>query len=466
MSRRVVSELQSATVRSGLQPARRRVAIAAVLTAMMLVVLDAGMVNVALPSIARSFQVTPALSVQVVTAYQLALVMALLPCAALGESWGYRRVFMAGVVLFTAASVFSALSSSLSWLFTARFLQGLGGAGVMALGVAMLRMIVPQGQFAAAIGWNALVVALSTAAGPTIGSLILSRVEWPWLFALNVPFGLLVLFAALAFPRVYGTARRLDLVSVVLNAGVFSTFVIGVEIVLTAPAPGGLLVVASVLGAIVLFRREMPKMAPLIPIDLLQVRSFRLSVIASICCFAGQTVAILALPFYLQHGLGLNIMTTGLYLTTWPLTVALAAPIAGRLAAHISTAWLCAMGGTILAIGLAAAAMWPLNGYPQPLIGFTMLCGVGFGLFNVANNHSMFLSVSNERSGSAGGMQGTARLMGQTAGAMIMTLFFTLFPTEVAPRIALGSGAVLTLLAGLVSMLRVQPSRPRADASQ
>jgi DHA2 family multidrug resistance protein-like MFS transporter len=123
------------------------------------------------------------------------------------------------------------------------------------------------------------------------------------------------------------------------------------------------------------------------------------------------------------------------------------------------------MGGTILAFGLAAAALWQPYDDPLPLVGFIMLCGVGFGIFNVPNNHSMFLSVSSDRSGAAGGMQGTARLVGQTAGAVIMTLLFTVGSAEMAPRIALGIGAVLTLLAGGVSVLRVEPRAAPTGAS-
>lgn len=451
-----IGELQADTS-AGLQPVSRRAAIAAILAAMMLVVLDAAIANVALPSIARSLDVTPARSVLIITAYQVALVMALMPCGALGESLGYRRVFIAGVALFTMASLLCALSPSLPWLVAARFLQGLGGAAVMALGVALLRDVVPRGQLGAAIGWNALVVALSSAAGPTMGALILSGTSWPWLFAVNLPIGLVVLLATRALPHRTGTARRLDLTSVALNAGAVAALVIGAELLLTAPALAAALLVASALGVGMLVRREMPKEVPLIPLDLLRVGSFRLSVIASVCCFAGQTAAMIALPFLLQHGLGQNTLMTGLYLTSWPLTVALAAPIAGRLAHQVSTAWLCATGGACLSLGLAATSLWPSHGGPLPLVVFTMLCGVGFGLFNVPNNHNLFLSIPSERSGAAGGMQGTARLVGQTAGAVIMTLLFTITSAEAAPRIGLGIGAVLTLLASLVSVLRVKP---------
>lgn len=440
---------------------KRTVAIASVLAAMALVVLDAANANVALPTIAQSLHVTPALSVWVITAYQTALLMALLPCAALGESLGYRRVFTAGVALFTGASVLCAWSPSLPWLVTARFFQGLGGAAVMALGVALLRVVVPHRQLGKAIGWNALAVALSSAAGPAIGAAVLSAANWHWLFIVDLPVGMAVLLASRALPDVRGTARRLNLFSVALNAGAFASLVIGAELLPTRPALAAVLLAAAALELVALVRREMPKVAPLIPLDLLRAASFRVSVIASVCCFAGQSASMVALPFYLQHGLGQDMLMAGLYMTVWPLTVAMTAPFAGRLADRMSTAWLSAAGGLCLATGLGASALWPLKGDPLLLVPLTMLCGLGFGLFNVANNRNMFLSAPTERSGAAGGMQGTARLFGQTAGTVIITLLFTLTSVDAAPQIGLGIGAVLTLVAGLVSTLRVSSMSPR-----
>ena len=436
---------------------RRSFAIAAVLAAMVLAVLDAAIVNVALPTMARSLQVTPASSFWIITAYQMALVMGLLPCAALGESLGHRRVFTMGVALFTVASAFCALAPSLPWLIAARFLQGLGGAAIMALGIALLRLAVPHSQLGAAIGWNALVVALSSAAGPTIGAVILSGLSWPWLFALNLPLGGLVLLATRALPDPPGTARRLDRLSVTLSAGSFASLVVGAELLATNTGLAASLLATAALGLAVLVRREMPKQAPLIPLDLLRAESFRTSVIASVCCFAGMTMGLLALPFYLEQSLGLDTLMTGLYMTPWPLTVALAAPVAGRLANRVSTAWLCAAGGVCLAIGLAATSLLPLQSHPLLLIPLTMLCGLGFGLFQVPNNRNMFLSAPSERSGAAGGMQGTARLVGQTAGSVSMSLLFAIASVDTATRIGLGIGAVLTLAAGLVSTLRFRP---------
>lgn len=440
---------------------RSRIAIAAVLAAMTLVVLDAGIANVALPNLARALQAAPAEAVLIVTAYQTALVMALLPCAALGERFGNRRVFLSGVALFTASSVLCALSPTLPWLLAARFLQGLGAAAVMALGVALLRHCVPQARLGAAIGWNALTVALASAAAPSLGALILSVGDWPWLWAVNLPIGLAAMIAGRALPPAPGSGARLDLLSIGLTGGVFAGLVIGAELLAEAPATTLALWAVVAFGLAALVRRERPKAAPMIPLDLLRSRPFRISMIASVCCFTGQAAALVALPFHLQHGLGQTPMAAGLYMTPWPLCVALTATLAGRLAERVSTARLCAVGGGCLALGLAAAALWPLQSEPSVIVPITVLCGLGFGLFQVPNNRSMFLAAPLDRSGAAGGLQGTARLTGQTAGAVVMTLLFSLTAQASAPRIGLGIGAAMAMLAGAVSLLRL-PARSRA----
>jgi MFS transporter, DHA2 family, multidrug resistance protein len=433
---------------------RHRAAISSVLAAIVLVVLNTAIANMALPTIAQSLHVPPALSIWIITANQAALLMALLPCAALGESLGYRRVFRWGVALFLVATLMCALAPTLSWLITARLLQGFGGAAVMALAIALLRQVVSSQQLGAAIGWNALAVALSSATGPAIGAAILSVADWPWLFAVLLPFGLWVMLASRSLPTVGGTARKADLLSIALNAGTFAALVIAAGIITEHAALSAALLAISAIQLTLLVKRERQKEAPLIPLDLLGSNTFRISVIASVLCFAGQTAGLVALPFYLQHSLGQDVLMTGLYMIPWPLTVALIAPLAGRLSNRWSTAWFCSIGGICLSAGLAGTALWPLQENLTILVPLTMLCGLGFGLFNVANNRNMFLAAPISRSGAAGGIQGTARLLGQTAGAVIMTLLFNLFPADFAPQLALGAGALLNLVAALLSTLQ------------
>ncbi|HQQ69599.1 MAG TPA: MFS transporter, partial [Alicycliphilus sp.] len=363
------------------------------------------------------------------------------------------------------ASALCACAPSLPWLVAARFLQGLGGSAVMALGIALLRAVVPHRQLGAAIGWNALAVALSSAAGPAIGALILAGLSWPWLFVLGLPLGATALLATRALPPGGGTARRLDLISVALNAGSFASLVVGAGLLLDQPVLAAALLAAAACGLAALVRREWPKNAPLIPLDLLRAKPLRISALASVCCFAGTTMGFMALPFYLQHSLGQDALMTGLYMTSWPLTVAVTAPVAGRFADRVSTAWLCVAGAALLAAGLAAASLWQLEGQPQLLVLPAMLCGLGFGLFQVPNNRNMFLSVPPERSGAAGGMQGTARLMGQTAGGVMTSLLFSSVSIGAAPRIGLGMGAALASAAAVVSAMRAGDAAARSGRS-
>ncbi|WP_293865736.1 MFS transporter [uncultured Alsobacter sp.] len=440
----------------GLPQPQRSFAIATLLSAIALAVLDGAIANVALPTLSSVFSVSPAAAIWIVTAYQLALVMALLPLAALGESLGYRRVFTAGLMLFLAASAGCALAPSLGWLALGRFVQGFGGAAIMATTAALLRFTYPQRIYGMAIGWNAMVVGLSSAAGPTIGAGILSVASWPWLFAVNIPIGLMVLAGTRFLPEAGGTRRRLDVVSVLLNAGMFGSIVLGVDLLSSRALPALGLIAAGIACLVALVRREMPREAPLFPLDLLRLRPFRISVIASVSCFSAQMMSYVALPFYLMHDLGQDAFTTGLAMTPWPVTVALCGPLAGRLSNRVPTGVLSAIGGTTLATGLALAAAWPLaGGSILPLVPFLVLSGAGFGLFQTPNNRNMMLTAPRERAGAAGGMQSTARLAGQTIGALVMAVMFTVLADEIAPRVGLALAAVLALTAGVISTLRI-----------
>jgi DHA2 family multidrug resistance protein-like MFS transporter len=235
----------------------------------------------------------------------------------------------------------------------------------------------------------------------------------------------------------------------------FAAFVLGSDWLPTSPWYGGALLVVSAASMVLLVRREMPKAAPLIPLDLLRVPSFRLSIVASVCCFTGQMIGYLALPFCFQHELGLSAMATGLLMTPWPLAVMVAAPLSARLARRVPTAWLCAVGGGCLAIGLALCAAWPLDGDPRlPMALFTSLAGLGFGFFQTPNNQNMLLAAPKERSGAAGGAQGTARLTGLTLGSLSMGLVFALLPPLRAVHWALTLAALAALAGAAVSLLR------------
>lgn len=196
-----------------------------------LAVLDTSLVNLALPDIARLLQSDAARSVWVVNAYQLATLIVLLPLSALGERWGYRRVYLVGIALFSVASVGAMLANSMAALIAARALQGLGAAGVMSVNAALVRLIYPRARLGQGMAINSLVVATASMAGPTVAAAILSVASWHWLFAINLPLGLYIWWLgrqALPFnPPSPHLAPRFSAVDVVLNGVMFTLIFLG-----------------------------------------------------------------------------------------------------------------------------------------------------------------------------------------------------------------------------------------------
>ena len=436
----------------GLPVPRRYVAIFALLVTLMMVVLDGAIANVALPTLHVELHASTSKTVWVVTAYQLVLVMALLPAAFLGEAIGPRRLFTIGVTVFTLASGLCALAPSIDWLIAARVLQAFGAAPIMSLTIALLRYSLPTRMIGMYIGFNSMVVALSSAAGPALGATILSVASWPWLFAVNVPIGIVVLLASTALGGPRGSGRRADLLAMGMNAAAFALLVLGAGHVATDPWLGSGMLVLSLATFGLLVRREWHRQVPVIPLDLLRRQSFRLSVLASIFLFMAFMSSFVALPFLFQHGFGLPALETGLAMTAWPLALAVSGPIAGRVADRVGTAWLCAFGALTMAVGLSVAAIWPL-GLP-PLLACLALTGLGFGFVQVPNNRNMLMSVPRERSGAAGGSQGTARLLGQTFGGLAVGILFTVLPDDTVPRYGLGFAACCACCSALFSLRR------------
>src|SRR5580693_1129514 len=175
--------------KDGVDVPQRYWAIVTIALGITMAVMDSAIANVALPTIARDLHTNAALSIWVVNGYQLAITISLLPLAALGDIAGYRRIYLAGLALFTVASLLCAFSFSLTTLALARMVQGFGAAGIMSVNTALVRFIYPHRLLGRGIGINAMIVATSAAVGPTIASLILTFGRWPWLFAVNVPLG-------------------------------------------------------------------------------------------------------------------------------------------------------------------------------------------------------------------------------------------------------------------------------------
>jgi len=455
------------------QPARRW-AMATVILGIGLSVLDATMVTLALPEIVRDLQIGEADGVWLLNAYQLAVLVLLLPLAMVGDLFGYRRVYLAGVALFMLASAASVLATGPTQLALARALQGAGAAGLFAVNAALVRLIYPARLLGRGIAINSAVVAVASVAGPAVAAGILSLGPWPWLFAVNIPLALLVLLLGWhslppnRSPAPAGT--RIPWLDAVLNAAMFLLLFLGVQRLVprgqlpAAPGLALLLVACGVVVAVVYVRRQLRQAVPLLPVDLLAIPVFRLSMGTSVAAFGAQTLAAVALPFLLLDGLQRSPGEAGWLLAAWPLGTVLAAPVAGRLIGRHPSGLLGGIGLGLLAAGLLALGLLPAHPSGPALAWRLALCGIGFGLFQSPNNHTIVTSAPAHRSGGAAGMLGTARLTGQSLGALLIGLLYGLQAGQAdqVPMLALLLAAALAAIGGVTSLLRVRAQLPAA----
>ncbi len=422
-----------------------------------LATLDTAIANTALPAIAADLRAAPAASVWVINAYQLAMVATVLPLAAFGDIVGHRRIYIAGLALFTLASLACAAAHSLPLLAAARGLQGLGAAGIMSVNGALLRQIYPADRLGRGLGLNALVVGVGFAVGPSVASLVLSVATWPWLFGINLPLGLVALAVAVpSLPRSDRRQHGFDRVAALLNVVAFAALIFALGS--AAQREPAWQVFAALAAAIafggMLLRREAGHPSPILPVDLFRRPAFALSTLTAVCSFATQGLAFVSLPFYFEGVLHRDQVDTGFLMSPWPIVVALIAPLAGRLSDRHAPGLLGGVGLAILSAGMASLAL--LSPHPGVVdISIRMaICGAGFGFFQSPNLKALMSSAPPERAGGASGIIATARLLGQAIGAALTALCFSLAGVHGASD-ALWLGAGFAALASVASGLRL-----------
>ncbi len=422
-----------------------------------LATLDTAIANTALPAIAADLNASPAASVWIINAYQLAAVATILPFAALGSIIGLRKVYLSGLILFIVASVFCTFAWSLPTLTAARVLQGLGASAIMSVNAGLIGSIFPRERLGRGLGMNALVVGTSFAAGPTIASLILSVANWPWLFAINLPIGVFaLLFAWNALPAGQSRAVKFDYVTAGLNAITFGAliFALGQAAQMRSRLSVlGSLTLCLVAGALMI-RRERGLAAPMFPLDLLKRPMFALSTLTAFCSFATQGLAFVSLPFFFETTLGRNPVETGFLMTPWSVVVALFAPIAGRLSDRYPPGLLGGIGLAILSLGMVSLALLPAQPSVADIIARMIICGIGFGFFQAPNQKALMTSAPRERASGASGTVATARLIGQATGAALVAFSFGIAGND-GPLLALSIGAAFAAVGAVSSGLRL-----------
>ncbi len=409
----------------GLPGPQRKLAITVVMTGTTMAVLDASIVNVALPTIASTMAVDAARVIWVTNAYQLANAILLVALAALGDKIGYSRIYRSGLLVFTLASLACALAPGFTALVVARMVQGFGASAMMSIGPALYRRIFPGRLLGAALGLSALTVAASAAAGPMIGGLILGMSSWPWLFAINLPLGVVaILMGRRHLPPDDCRPGPFDIGGAVLSAIAMGCFVIAIDGLSKHYDPWllGFLWTASLGAGAAFLRWQAFAQAPLLPLGLFSSRRFAMAAATSLCSFVGQGLAFVSLPFLFQGDYGYSPLGSGLLFTPWPLTVMVAAPMAGRLADRMSPRLLSTIGLGVFLLGLSSLAGLGAEATVPDILWRVSVCGLGFGFFQSPNNRELLGNVPRSLSGAASGVLASARIFGQSIGAAVAAM--------------------------------------------
>lgn len=439
---------------------RKYIAVIALQIVLVMTVLDVTVVNVALPILAEKFSISNSSAVWIITIYQLVITMLLLPVSSIGDLHSYKRTFLFGVVIFTLSSALCAASQNFTMVVISRGIQGVGAACVMGVNIALVRLIYPREIIGRGMALNAMCIAIATAAGPTIAGAILSIASWHWLFLINVPLGIaafIIGWKLLPANPPKDHRPKFDWVSAVENMIVFGLIFYSLgnftrkgDVMLS-----GILLFVGVIVAIFYVRRQFWHEQPLLPVDLFRNSMYAMSIATSVCSFIAQNVTMISLPFLYLNNYHFSAITTGLLMTPWPLATMIISPIAARYVERHNPGATAALGMMVFICGVSLLLFAGSHPAEWNIAWRMAVCGIGFGMFQTPNNIVMVMATPVHRTGGAGGMQSTARLVGQTLGATVVSSVFALLANENrAVTICLCISMGFALCAGIFSYIR------------
>jgi EmrB/QacA subfamily drug resistance transporter len=444
--------------------------------ASLMVALDALVVTTALGTIRLDLGASIEALEWTMNAYNLSFAVMLLTGAALGDRFGRRRMFVAGLGLFVAASAACALARDAGSLIAARTVQGVGAALVMPLAMALLSAAFPPQERSKALGIFSGLTGLALIAGPVVGGAVAEGIAWQWIFWINIPIGLIAIpLARSRIPESFGPPTAIDILGVMLVTGAALGLVWGLmrgnNAGWTSPEVAAALV-AGFLLAVAFVAWELRAGAPMLPMRLFRSRAFSWGNAASFLYSASLYGAVFFMAQFLQTALGHGPLGAGLRLLPWTATLFVVAPIAGALVNRIGERSLIVFGLILQAVGMAWIALLatPDLAYAA-LVAPLVIAGAGVSMAMPAAQNAVLSSVAQTEIGKASGTFNTLRFLGGVSGIAIAVSVFAgsgsfgsaqAFSAGFAP--AIGVSAVLSLLGAFAGMF--QPTRRAAALAQ
>lgn len=388
--------------------------------------LDSSIVNVALPVMSKSLNVTSGSIQLVVTSYLIIISATILIFGRLGDILGKTKIFKFGIALFTLGSLFCGITSSLPILVLARVVQAVGAGGTMANSQGIITQVFPTNERGKALGISGTFVALGALVGPPLGGFILNATSWEYIFLINVPIGIVILFYGLKIlPKGHKIAKgKFDGLGAVLFifaiVPLFGALGQGQVVGFNNPIVliGLLIAVTSFIAFLIVEKR---RTNPLLQLQIFENKLFSLSIFCAFISFVGIFCLTIIQPFYLQDVMQFSPATTGLVLMIYPLILSVVAPFSGHLSDKIGSEILTFIGLVLTSFGLILMSTLNENSSIVKMIIFTAVMSIGNGLFQSPNNSLVMSTVPKDKLGIAGSVNALVRNLGMVCGIALAT---------------------------------------------
>lgn len=393
--------------------------------------LGTSIANVGLPTLVQAFNATFQQVQWVVLAYLLAITTLIVSAGRLGDLFGRRRMLLVGISLFSLASVLCALAPSLSFLITARLLQGLGAALMMSLAMALVGENISKEKTGRAMGILGTFSAIGTATGPSLGGLLIEQSGWPLMFLVNAPLGILAWFLSKRFLPVdcqsaIETKPHFDIIGTILLTLTLSAYALAMTLGRDQFGELNLsLLLVAGMGLGLFISSQVKTTSPLIRLSLFRNSTLTLGFAMSTLVTTVVMATLMIGPFYLAGALALDTTQVGLTMASGPIVAALVGIPAGRIVDRLGALKMTLTGLTAMLVGAALLSLLPaalgVAGYVMPLMGLT----AGYALFQTANNTTVMTQLRAQQRGVGAGLLGLSRNLGLITGASVMGMVFT-----------------------------------------
>lgn len=426
--------------------------------------LDSSIVNVSLPTLVTALNTTFTTVQWVVLSYLLVNVTLMLSIARLGDMFGKKKIYNAGMMIFTVGSLLCGLSPNAYWLIGFRALQGLGSVMMTALGMAIITEVFPSSERGRALGISGAIVSIGIALGPTLGGVLIGTAGWRAMFLVNVPVGIIASYiVSRVIPQLTRdeNAKRFDVAGALILFGTVGSYALGMTLGqdrgFSAPLVLGLLITAAV-GLAVFITVERFVDQPMIDLSLFKNVLFGVNLLMGLLVFIVNGGQQLIIPFFLELVKGYSTIQVGLLMAVFPVMMGLTAPISGMLSDRFGSRIISIFGLIMIALGVLLLSTLTVD---TDMMGFVLRMapfGIGAGMFNSPNNSAIMGAAPRERLGVASGLLALSRTLGQTSGIPLVGAIFTVTVTSL---VTLPAGADVTtappamLVAGMNGALRI-----------